>query len=134
KIDRFDVVYSLASLPKPGDSPEHGYRKISLVVQVADRENPVMPSLCKIWPGVEFQEREVYDMIGVVFENHPDLRRILLDEEFIGFPLRKEYPLYGKWEDMQAIRAYLDEQQIKMMKEDAELEFNSDDVPPNFRR
>lgn len=56
-----------------------------------DREAPEIPSLVEVWPGAEFQEREVYDMYGVHFSNHPDLRRILMWEGFAGYPLRKDW-------------------------------------------
>ena len=55
------------------------------------RTNPVLPSVSHLWPIAEWQEREVYDMFGVIYENHPDLRRILLDDDWKGFPLRKDY-------------------------------------------
>lgn len=55
------------------------------------RHNPVTHSLVPLWPAALWQEREVYDMFGVVFDGHPDLRRILLPEEWDGFPLRKDY-------------------------------------------
>ncbi len=54
-------------------------------------ENPEVPSLTPFWPGADFQEREIYDLIGIVFEGHPDLRRILLADDFQGHPLRKDY-------------------------------------------
>ncbi len=56
-----------------------------------DRESPVAHSLVDLWPAALWQEREVYDMFGIVFEAHPDLRRILLPEEWEGYPLRKDY-------------------------------------------
>lgn len=55
------------------------------------RESPVIPSLIDLWPSADWQEREVFDLFGIVFEGHPDLRRILLPEDFEGFPLRKDY-------------------------------------------
>jgi len=55
------------------------------------RENAVLPSLSSIWAIAEWQEREVFDMFGVRYEKHPDLRRIFLDDDWIGFPLRKDY-------------------------------------------
>ena len=80
---RIDVVYHLASMSKP-----HG--PITLKVQVP-RDKPVVASVTPIWRGAEFQEREVYDLFGVTFEGHPDLRRILLWDEFKGHPMRKDY-------------------------------------------
>ncbi|MBX3726441.1 MAG: NADH-quinone oxidoreductase subunit C [Xanthomonadales bacterium] len=59
---------------------------------------PVVPSLCEVWPGVNWFEREAFDLYGVVFEGHPDLRRILTDYGFIGHPFRKDFPLIGNVE------------------------------------
>lgn len=56
-----------------------------------DRERPVVPSVCGIWPGANWHEREAYDMYGIEYEGHPDLRRILLPEDWPGYPLRKDY-------------------------------------------
>ena len=56
---------------------------------------PRVPSLYYLWRGSDWMEREVYDMYGIVFEGHPDLRRILMPDEFTAFPLRKDYPLRG---------------------------------------
>jgi NADH-quinone oxidoreductase subunit C len=56
-----------------------------------DRNNPEVDSVCGLWPAANFQERETYDMMGVNFKNHPDLRRILCPEDWTGFPLRKDY-------------------------------------------
>jgi NADH-quinone oxidoreductase subunit C len=73
---------------------------------------PTIATVCDLWPGANHPEREVYDMFGVVFEGHPDLRRILMPEDFEGFPQRRDYPIggepvlftyneeqnYGKWQ------------------------------------
>jgi NADH-quinone oxidoreductase subunit C len=60
--------------------------------------DPALPSAFGLWKGADWMEREVYDMYGVVFEGHPDLRRILLPDEFTAFPLRKDYPMRGRGE------------------------------------
>jgi NADH:ubiquinone oxidoreductase subunit D/NADH:ubiquinone oxidoreductase subunit C len=84
--DRLEVVYNLYStnpgLRGPG---------LPLKVRLPDRENPQVPSLTPIYNGANFQEREVWDMFGIRFDGHPDLRRILLWEGFGGFPLRKDW-------------------------------------------
>ena len=134
KIDRFEVVYNLARLPKPGDDPSMRLEMIAVVVSVTNRDDPRTASLVSVWPGVDFQEREIYDMFGILFDGHPDLRRILLDEAFKGYPLRKDYPLIGRWEDMVALDAYLDENQVRTLKGEAGLDFKPDDVPPSYKR
>ncbi len=55
------------------------------------RENPIVPSVADIWPAADWNEREAYDLLGILFTNHPDLRRILLADDWIGHPLRKDY-------------------------------------------
>jgi len=60
--------------------------------------NLTVRSAFPLWEGADWLEREVYDMFGIVFEGHPDLRRILMPEEFTAFPLRKDYPMQGRGE------------------------------------
>jgi NADH-quinone oxidoreductase subunit C len=60
--------------------------------------DPTLPSCFPLWRGADWMEREVYDMVGVVFDGHPDLRRILMPDESTCFPLRKDYPLRGRGE------------------------------------
>ena len=81
--ERMDVVYYLYSMAKK-QGP------VSLKVKLP-RANPAIASVTPIWRGAEFQEREVYDLFGVTFEGHPDLRRILMWEGFEGHPMRKDY-------------------------------------------
>ncbi len=70
-----------------------------LVVKVGlDDPDPVAPSVVPLWPGADWMEREVFDMYGIKFTGHPDLRRILMPDEFTAFPLRKDYPLRGRGE------------------------------------
>jgi NADH-quinone oxidoreductase subunit C len=94
----FDYMFCLTCV----DYPEHmimvyhlrsmqlGHEMV-LKVKIDDRENPEVETLCHIWRTAEYHEREVYDLFGVKFTNHPDLRRILLDESWKGYPLRKDY-------------------------------------------
>ncbi len=81
----FEVVYQLLSLERA--------ESLRLKVRVKDGE-PV-PSVTEVWRAANWLEREAYDMFGIEFEGHPDLRRILLPEDWEGFPLRKEYPVRG---------------------------------------
>jgi NADH/F420H2 dehydrogenase subunit C len=80
---RMDMVYHLYSIEKK-QGP------IALKVKLI-RQQPTVDSVTPIWRGAEFQEREVYDLFGVIFENHPDLRRILMWDGFEGHPMRKDY-------------------------------------------
>ncbi|MEK9732643.1 MAG: NADH-quinone oxidoreductase subunit C [Pelagibacteraceae bacterium] len=85
KEKRFEVIYLLLSHEKN--------LRISVKVRVKDDEK--IFTLTNIFPSANWLEREVFDMNGIVFQNHPDLRRILTDYEFEGFPLRKDFPLTG---------------------------------------
>lgn len=82
---RFDVIYHFLS--------PHLNQRIRIKL-VADDQTPV-PSICAVYPGANWFEREVYDLYGVLFSDHPDLRRILTDYGFDGHPLRKDFPLTG---------------------------------------
>ena len=79
----FMVVYHLTSTIH-----EHC---IVLKVKAENRENPVVDTVCDIWRTAEFHEREAYDLLGIRFNNHPDMRRIFLEENWVGYPLRKDY-------------------------------------------
>jgi NADH-quinone oxidoreductase subunit C len=82
---RFDVVYHLLS-PK---------QNLRVRVKVATDEDTPVPSVTEVWPGADWFEREAYDLYGILFTGHPDLRRILTDYGFEGHPLRKDFPLTG---------------------------------------
>jgi NADH-quinone oxidoreductase subunit C len=84
--ERFEVVYNLLSLKDR--------TRVFLKVR-CEEENPELESVVSVWKSAGWNEREVYDMFGVHFRNHPDLRRIFLPEDFEYYPLRKEFPLLG---------------------------------------
>lgn len=84
--DRFGLVYLLAN----AETAE----RIAVRCFVNDPE-PAVPSVVELWEGANWLEREVWDMFGIRFDGHPDLRRILLPEQFTAHPLRKDYPLQG---------------------------------------
>ncbi len=85
RAERFDVVYHLLS-PK---------QNLRIRVKVATGEDQPVPSACAVYPGADWFEREAYDMYGILFTGHPDLRRILTDYGFEGYPLRKDFPTTG---------------------------------------
>lgn len=89
RTPRFDVVYQLLSLPNQC--------VVRLKVRVGARgeEHPSVPSVTSIWPGANWYEREVYDLFGIEFAGHPDLRRIMMPPDWTTHPLRKDYPLTG---------------------------------------
>jgi len=80
---RFEVVYQLRS------SVHH--HRLRLKIGVTEQDARV-PSLAELWPAFNWQERETFDMYGIRFDGHPDMRRIYMYEEFVGYPLRKDYP------------------------------------------
>lgn len=94
----FDYLFCLSGVdwePELGvvyhlESTKH--RHIVVVkVKMTDRENPTLDSVCDIWKTAEFHEREVFDFFGIKFNNHPNLKRLFLTDEWEGFPLRKDY-------------------------------------------
>jgi NADH-quinone oxidoreductase subunit C len=80
--NEFELLYFLYSLI---------HRKQLLVSVSIPRDNPVVPTLSSVWKIAEFQEREAYDLFGIQYDNHPDLRRVFLEDDWKGFPLRKDY-------------------------------------------
>lgn len=94
----FDYLFCLTGV----DHPDHmqvvyhlnsSQLKHSVVIKakIDNREKPEIDSVCDIWRTAEFHEREVYDLFGITFGNHPDLRRIFLEDDWVGYPLRKDY-------------------------------------------
>ena len=106
--ERFKLVYLLLS---------HEFNS-RIILAYSINENEVIPSITEIFPSANWMEREVYDMYGIKFKDHPDLRRILTDYNFEGFPLRKDFPLTGHNE----VRYSEDEK--KVIREPVKLEQN----------
>ncbi|MCC6486008.1 MAG: NADH-quinone oxidoreductase subunit C [Candidatus Hydrogenedentes bacterium] len=96
---RFDLLLTLTAVDFPGeDRFELLYRLYStvhglwlIVSSDVPRSRPVAPSVSSLWPIAEWQEREAYDLMGVLYDNHPDLRRVFLEDDWVGYPLRKDY-------------------------------------------
>lgn len=84
RVPRFETIYNLLSLTNA--------LRIHLKVRIAE-EQPRVPSVCGVWPTANWHERETYDFYGIEFTGHPDLTRILLPEDWVGWPLRKDSPL-----------------------------------------
>jgi NADH-quinone oxidoreductase subunit C len=83
---RFEVNYHLVSIPRR--------ERLRLQVRLSS-DDPVVDSLVPVWPGANWLEREIFDLMGIRFNGHPDLRRILMPEDWEGYPLRKDYPVEG---------------------------------------
>jgi NADH-quinone oxidoreductase subunit C len=113
---RFDVVYHLLSLEK-----NHRIR-----VKVETDEATAVPSAVSVYPAANWFEREAFDMYGIMFSGHPDLRRILTDYGFEGYPLRKDFPLSGyvevRWDDTQKRVVY---EPVKLVQEWRDFDFLS---------
>ena len=98
-IGRFAVLYNLCSYPRTDRLCVKTYLNPSIPTEGIE-EDPALwvDSVCDLWPGAEWYEREVFDMFGIRFRNHPDMRRILMWEQYPAHPLRKDYPLRGRGE------------------------------------
>lgn len=109
-VPRYEIVYLLVSLGAAyGTAPA---RRLRLKVSLTN-ESSAVPTVSGVWPAANWGEREVYDLFGITFEGHPDLRRVLMPDEWEGHPLRKDYPVQirkdtASWSPMQ-----LTEEQFK---------------------
>ena len=83
---RFRVVYHACS---------HRYKHVIRLTVLVDEADPTVDSITPVWPGANYYEREVFDLFGIRFEGHPNLRRIMMPDEWVGHPLRKDYPVEG---------------------------------------
>ena len=113
---RFDVVYHLLSM----------YQNQRIRVKAKVREDEMVPSLIGVFPGANWYEREVFDMFGIYFSGHPDLRRILTDYGFRGHPLRKDFPTTGyvevRWNDVEKRVVY---EPVNLVQEYRQFDFLS---------
>ncbi|MDQ7260497.1 NADH-quinone oxidoreductase subunit C [Paracoccus sp. PS-1] len=113
---RFDVVYHLLSM----------YQNQRIRVKVQVREDELVPSLTGVFPGAGWYEREVFDLFGILFSGHPDLRRILTDYGFRGHPLRKDFPTTGyvevRWSDIDKRVVY---EPVNLVQEYRQFDFLS---------
>lgn len=106
--NRFAVIVHLLSLA-------HN-RRLRLRCYAPDDDMPVLPSLIEVWNSVNWYEREAFDLFGIIFEGHPDLRRLLTDYGFIGHPFRKDFPLIGN------VTVRYDEDKGRVIYEPVEIE------------
>jgi NADH-quinone oxidoreductase subunit C len=113
---RFDVVYHLLSM----------YQNHRIRLRVATREEDMVPSITAAYPAANWFEREVFDMFGILFSGHPDLRRILTDYGFRGHPLRKDFPTTGytevRYDEVQKRVVY---EPVKLVQEYRQFDFMS---------
>jgi NADH-quinone oxidoreductase subunit C len=105
---RFAVIYNLLSI-------KHNSR-IRLRVYTGDKNPPIIPSVSSIWSSANWLERETFDLYGILFEGHPDLRRILTDYGFVGHPFRKDFPLSGN------VEIHYDEKKEKIVYKPVSIE------------
>lgn len=88
---RFEISYLLLNPGEAGGDPAHLRLKVR-----ADGADPRVPTLSGVWPSANWAEREAYDFYGIVFDGHPDLRRLLMPDDWEGYPMRKDYPVQIK--------------------------------------
>ncbi|MBY6137842.1 NADH-quinone oxidoreductase subunit C [Leisingera daeponensis] len=116
RAKRFDVVYHFLSM----------YRNQRIRLRAAVREDEMVPSVVDVHPSANWFEREVYDMFGILFSGHPDLRRILTDYGFRGYPLRKDFPTTGytevRYDEAQKRVVY---EPVKLVQEYRQFDFMS---------
>ena len=116
RAERFDVVYHFLSM----------YQNHRIRLKIAVAEDEMVPSLVAIHPSANWFEREVFDMFGILFSGHPDLRRILTDYGFRGFPLRKDFPTTGytevRYDEAQKRVVY---EPVKLVQEYRQFDFMS---------
>ena len=116
RAERFDMVYHFLSM----------YRNHRIRVKVSVRPDEMVPSIHALHPSANWFEREVFDMFGILFSNHPDLRRILTDYGFRGFPLRKDFPTTGytevRYDEAQKRVVY---EPVKLVQEYRQFDFMS---------
>jgi len=121
--NRFDVVYHFLS-PK---------QNVRVRVTIETDESTVVPSIVEVFAGADWYERETYDLYGILFAGHPDLRRILTDYGFEGYPLRKDFPLTGfvevRWDDEQKRVVY---DRVRLAQEFRDFDFLSPWEGPDY--
>jgi NADH-quinone oxidoreductase subunit C len=92
---RFDVVYHLLKLPDRALNPASVRAPVRIRVLCGLDDGQSLPTMSDLWPSADWPEREIYDLFGITFDGHPDLRRIQMPKDWEGYPLRKDYPLRG---------------------------------------
>ncbi|MBU0663744.1 MAG: NADH-quinone oxidoreductase subunit C [Proteobacteria bacterium] len=97
-IERFEVIYQLYSI--------ENHISLRLKAQIRDSAHPIIDSITSLWTGADWLERETYDLVGIMFNNHPNLKRILTPEDWQGHPLRKDYVLRGdtEWQGLEELK------------------------------
>ena len=103
---RFEMVYHFLSIPQ----------NLRIKLKLMIKENETVTSISKVYPAANWYEREIWDLFGISFEEHPDLRRILTDYDFEGFPLRKDFPMTG------FVQVRYDEEKKKVIQEKVKLD------------
>jgi NADH-quinone oxidoreductase subunit C len=123
RAERFEIIYNLSSM--------HWNKRLIIKIQTSDQLT--IPSAVSVYPAAGWYEREIWDMYGVVFDEHPDLRRILTDYGFVGHPLRKDFPVSGYVEvRYDPITAKVIYEPIQLVQEFRQFDFVSPWSGPNY--